>query len=254
MRKLKTTLEKHEKPEEIAKRWRMFNKKLREIDFSETTQSEKEELCMEMRDLTFKIIDNKETAIARKSVRSEYHLIKLCYVTASERLEKLQCLGVSMQRIAEEEEPRVQFTAEYELMDDILDEMHAISVGKVHIEFKCELITCFCISYGFCCIEKRHYTKAIEILQQAIFMMKFALGKECNQNQFCTSCYQNLGVAYQKIGKKEASNKAFEKAKGDKGVVNKGLSKITLGKGLKIQVKLNDKIIKEGFLVSKSKS
>ena len=168
---------------------------------------EKEDLYKVIQDLTEKFLEMSDTDMARKSIRCSFDLIKLS--TRAERLKKLDSLGTLMLDIAKNENSS-RFTEEYEFMDRILDEMHA--VRDEDIEIKCRWISRFCLSYGLCCIAAGTYKKAIEINEKAIFMMKFVFGKEYCQNKSLHRCCHNIGVSYQKLGKVKESIEAFTNA------------------------------------------
>ena len=149
--------------------------------------------------------------MARKTIQSEFYLIKQICRGDKLRLEKLEHLGISMNSIVEIDKRGQSIVVDdYEFMDNILDEMHAVC--NVDMEVKCQFITRFCISYGLCCITAGSFKKAIEINEKAIFLIKFAFGKNCVRNKYLSRCYQNIGVSYQKLGNTEEAKNAYTKA------------------------------------------
>jgi len=211
---MKSRIEKKEKKQSIQKIWDKVETNIK-TNFTSTTSfsesfsySEKKTLIDELNNLTEKLIDNKETEIAHKIIRCEFHVSKCFYQAGKQRLEKLQDIGMSMQRIAEQETS--QFAAHYDFMDDILNEMHATS--DVDFQLKCQLITRFSVSYGLCCIAAGTYKKAIEINEKAIYLIRFVFGKDYGHNKYLNRCYQNIGVAYRRLGNAKEEQNAYAKA------------------------------------------
>jgi len=206
---LKSKLKAKESNREINKCWRKVEVTLQAISFETVTFTTKKTLYEEIQDLSEKFMNNEETEMARKTIRCEFNLIKLCFHDAKKRLELLDNLGISMHQIAQKEIGG-QFTREYDFMDCILDEMHEIS--EADFQIKCQLITRFCISYGLCCIETGNYKKAIEINKKAIFLIQFVFGKNFKRNKYLNRCYQNIGIAYHRLGNSEEEKDAYAKA------------------------------------------
>ena len=178
---VKKKLESQEKLRAIKYSWGELDMQVKTMNWENEQCSEQHNICTKIRCLTKKFIEYGNTEMARKSIRCEFDLIKRFCIPGKHRLEKLQHLGMSMQIIASKE-CGGQFKAEYKFMDDILDEMQGIALDDANVELKCQFVTCFCISYAYCCIETGTFAKAIEILQRANFAMHFVFGKEYSHN------------------------------------------------------------------------
>ena len=163
--------------------------------------------------MTKKFIQHGNTETARNSIRCELRLIKLFYAPGKQRLEKLQLLGISMQKIADKEKDSGQFKSEYSFMENILNEMLDITVDDVDVELKCKRVTAFCISYAYCCIETGNFNKAIEILHRAIFSMHLVFGKKFVHDDYLAKCYHNIAISYQRLEQLKEAEKAYEVAK-----------------------------------------
>ena len=186
--------------------WNKLERKIPGV-FPMLSRQEEEHFFEVFQDLTEIFLKISDSEMARKTIRCNFNLIK--HINQAERLKKLDNLGTSMRLIAEQESSS-RFTAEYELMDRILDQMHLVC--DEDMEVKCQWISRFCLSYGSCCIAAGSFKKAIEINEKAIFMIQFVFGEEYGRNKYLNRCYHNIGVSYQKLGKAKESKDAFGKA------------------------------------------
>ena len=177
-------LETHKNPHFIKCLWVKIEFTIKSMTWENVLLCDQHTFCSELYRLTKKFIQHGNTETARNSIRCELYLIKLFYAPGKQRLEKLQLLGVSMQKIADKEKDSGQFKSEYSFMENILNEMLDITVDDVDIELKCKLVTSFCISYAYCCIETGNFNKAIEILHRAIFSMHLVFGKKIVHDVF----------------------------------------------------------------------
>jgi len=104
-----------------------------------------------------------------------------------------------------------QFIQEKQFMDDILKDMQKISENEVGMKTKFILIAGFCIAYGGCCIKTNHNNLAKEITQKAIFLIETVYHDyTCDSiDVVLASCYQNFGVALDRLGDDYSSKSAF---------------------------------------------
>ena len=189
--------------------WERVKKKIEKVNFQHEQRSDLYKLCKTIHELSRKLTDAGKIDVARLIISSLFELIKQFY-HGQNLLEKMQHLGVSMQPIAETEADGL-LDEDYELLDKVLNVMQ--KVRGVDVKLKCELITGFCISYGFCCIESHVYRQALEIFQKAEFMMKCVFGSDADDIELLAICYKNLGVCYHKLKETKKSNEAYRKAK-----------------------------------------
>ena len=206
-------LESQKNPNDIKFLWERIENRIKSMNWQNVLCQDQHTFCSKLYRLTKKFIQHGNTETARNSIRCELCLIKLFYAPGKQRLEKLQLLGVSMQKIADKEKDSGRFKSEYSFMENILNEMLDVTVDDVDIELKCKLITAFCISYAYCCIETGNFNKAIEILHRAIYSMHLVFGKKFVHHEDLAKCYHNVAVSYQRLELLQEAEKAYELAK-----------------------------------------
>ena len=198
---------------EMVESWKAVSSKLESMDFSSESIQQKNETYEEVRALTLEFLRSGKVELARLCLHCEFSLIKKFYFGRS-RLKKLVQLAMSMQQIAKKMVQLNygdQFLEEQEFMEDIIEVMQKTPKEGIDMPAKTKLISGFCIAYGGCCIETNHNDLAKEITQKIIFLMETMYYESVSMNAVLASCYQNLGVAFYRLGDEKSANKAFAK-------------------------------------------
>jgi len=193
---------------DVLQSWEEVELLINKFDIRQELEKEQSRLCDKIHKLTKKFIKSDAISMARTVMRCEFDLIKKVF-SGQRELERLQSLGILMEDIAKKDVGgKLNDYADF--MNQILEYMLEQHVPVIS---KSEKITCFCISYGYCCNQIDMCDKAIEILKNAIFLMKFVHGTNASHAKYLSLCYKNVCVSYRKQGCWEDAREADRKAK-----------------------------------------
>lgn len=135
------------------------------------------------------------------------------YFDAKPRLLKLENIAFFITKIAGELSSKNRFNDiqdYYDLLDEVYIEMQKIQ--DVDLKLKCEDVAWFLMHYGFVCNEAKDWSKSIEIQNKAISIMETAYAEQAIFYRVLGNCCNNLGVAYENMGRLDESKNCFQQA------------------------------------------
>ena len=102
------------------------------------------------------------------------------------------------------------FIDHYSIVDDLFEAVLIVEDGS--IEKKCIMVVWSLVYIGACSMEVEDYSRCIACYDKAIFLMKSNFGARARYFRVYSICWNNFGIAHQRIGNYEKACQALQKA------------------------------------------